>query len=109
MRDIELNWGSSDADRERLTVELMQAVGDAVEPGNVTLITIDGDPVAGIAPARQIVQEHPDTVTIPRGDFSTLLTAAAVLAAERPPIREDVRVHIERVLAKYAVRLEMTP
>jgi hypothetical protein len=108
VRDIELNWPGSDADRDRLTAGLMQAVGEAMEPGNVTLITVDGSPVAGIAPAGQIVQEHPDTVTIPRGDFSVLLAAAAAVTGSGP-VPEMLRPLAGEVLARYKVRLEVTP
>jgi antitoxin (DNA-binding transcriptional repressor) of toxin-antitoxin stability system len=54
MRDIELNWEQSDADRDRLTVALMEAVSAALDRGEITMITVAGDPVAGIAPAGQI-------------------------------------------------------
>jgi ABC-type sugar transport system substrate-binding protein len=109
MRDIELGWPESDEDRERLTADLLQAVGEVVEPHNITtLLTIDGDPVAGIAPASQIVQEHPDTVTIPRGDFSMLLAAAAALTGSGP-VPEMLPPLVGEVLARYKVRLEVTP
>ena len=54
MKDIELNWEQSDADRDRLVVALLEAVGAALERGEITMITVDGDPLAGIAPAGQI-------------------------------------------------------
>ena len=54
MRDIELNFEQSDADQERITAALLAAVGAAMDAGEITMITVDGDPVAGIAPAGQI-------------------------------------------------------
>jgi hypothetical protein len=107
VRDIELNWQQSDADRDRLIAELLQAVSEAANPGNVTLITIDGDPLAGIAPAGQIVQPHPDTVTIPRGDLSVLLAAASALTGSAP-VPGLLRPLVAEALERYKVRLEVT-
>ncbi len=54
------------------------------------------------------MQEHPDTVTIPRGDFSILLAAAAVMTGSEP-VPELLRPFVAEVLARYKVRLEVTP
>lgn len=108
MRDIELNWQESGADRERLGGELMNAVAEAIGAGNVTMLTINGNPVAVVAPAAQVVQQHPDTVTIPGGDFSVLIAAAAALTGIGP-VPDVLRPLVTEVLARYKVRLEVTP
>ena len=54
MRDIELNWQQSDADQNEICAALLEAVGAALDRGEITWITVDGTPLAGIAPAGQI-------------------------------------------------------
>lgn len=108
VRDIELGWPESDEDRERLTEDWFQAITEVVEFGGVTLLTIDGEPVAGIAPVSQIMQERADTVTIPRGDLTTLLAAAAALAGNGP-VPELLHPLVDDVLSRYRVRLDVTP
>jgi len=54
-------------------------------------------------------QPQPDQVTIPRGDFSALLAAAAILASlPAAPAAEPVRSHLGDLLARYDVRLDVT-
>ena len=47
---IELSQPESDADRDRIIVAMFAAVGAAVERGETTTLTIEGQPVAKICP-----------------------------------------------------------